>query len=93
MCHECFTFTSSSGHQALSNAEVCESLNASVIKQCRFRRFFPSDVVSVWIGDHLIVPHAKLLFFSIGMLISPQLFISRSNFISKEYFKVGSYTK
>ena len=46
MCHEWFTLTSRSGYQALSNAEVCESENASMIKQSRPRSLSPSDSAS-----------------------------------------------
>ena len=46
MCHKWFTLTSCSGYQALTNAEVCESENASMIKQSRPRSFAASDSAS-----------------------------------------------
>ena len=70
MCHEWFTLASCSGYQALSNTEVCESVNTSVIKQSHPQSEGLSDRVSTRMGDHLVVPHAKLLSFSITMLIS-----------------------
>ena len=57
MCHEWFTLTSCSGYQALSNADVCERVNASVMKPFR-----PGVKFSTWMGDHLAVACAKFVF-------------------------------
>ena len=64
MCREWFTLTSFSGYQE-SNAEVHfgdQAISSSELASVGW--------VSTWMGDHLVVPQAKLLFFSIAMLIS-----------------------
>ena len=40
----------------------------------------------IWMGDHLVVPHAKFLFFSIAMLISHDI-AATLHFAKDTHFK------